>query len=186
MSTTSAQPKAAGDKAGKRKAPVRYYRFTNRLKEKAASGLGVTSGEQGSIAMEALEAAEAEFDRMSEDYPDWVQGHIKRLNEHLGHCVKSPDSRHNQFKSLQEIAHDMKGQGGTFGYPLISHFGESLYQFTKPREVYSDDDVEIVKAHIDAMNAVIKGRVKGSGGEIGKELLTSFNAAIKKRTEGST
>ncbi len=182
MSTTSAPPETEGAATGKRKAPVRYYRFTNRLKEKAANGVNLSSGEQGSIALEALEAAEAEFDRMAEDYPDWVQGHIKRLNEHLAHCLKAPESRHNQFKSLLEIAHDMKGQGGTFGYPLISHFGESLYQFTKPRETYTDDDVEIVKAHIDAMNAVIKGRVKGNGGQVGKELLSSLNAAIENRT----
>lgn len=174
---TKVQP-AAG---GKRKAAVRYYRFRNRLKEKATGGKGGTA--PGRFGTAALEAAEAEFDRMAEDYPDWVQGHITRLYEQHGRCVDTPEQRHTCFRNLNEIAHDMKGQGGTFGYPLISHFGDSLYRCTKRQDEYTDNHVEIVKAHIDAMKAVIAGRIKGDGGALGKELIASLDKAIAKYSD---
>jgi len=161
-----------------KKVKVRYYRFRNALKEKASGGMGGTG--PGAIAEEALKAAEAEFVKMAEDYPDWVQTHLRKLYEMHGRCVDSPELRHFQFKELRDAAHDLKGQGGTFGYSLISHFGESLYNFAHPREEYNDNHVEIVKSHIDAMKAVIAGRIKGDGGELGKELIDSLHQAFER------
>lgn len=89
--------------------------------------------------------------------------------------------RHECFEEINHIAHDMKGQGGTFGYPLITSFADSLYGFTikRPGEI-SDNQIELVKSHLDAMRAVIKGRVSGDGGEIGQKLTESLSDAIEK------
>jgi len=171
-------PETAEDNRARRRVQVRYYRFRNALKEKAAGSLGGTG--PGVIAEEALEAAEAEFAKMAEDYPDWVESYIRRLYEMHGRCVDTPELRHQNFKKLNENAHDLKGQGGTFGYMLISQFGDSLYECTRPRDEYTDNHVEIVKAHIDAMKAVIAGRVKGDGGQVGKELMTQLQKAIER------
>ena len=168
----------AAESAAPRKVMVRYYRFRNGLKEKALGGQ-VPSG-PGVISEEALAAAQEQFDKMAEDYPDWVQGVLTKLQEQHGRCVDTAEHRHNSFKRLNEIAHDMKGQGGTFGYNLISDFAVSLYEFTKPRESYSDEVVELVKSHIDAMKAVIVGRVKGNGGEVGQDLTKTLHQAIDK------
>jgi len=78
---------AAAAKSG-RKPKVRYYRFRNALREKASGG-GGGSG-PGAIAEEALEAAEAEFVKMAEDYPDWVQAHLRRLYEMHGAALIHP------------------------------------------------------------------------------------------------
>ncbi|WND02505.1 hypothetical protein QGN29_13205 [Temperatibacter marinus] len=155
---------------------VRFYRFQNRLREKTA-GLGV---KDASIDPKALEAAEKELRKLSEDYPDWVSGHINRLYEQHVRCVDTPESRTDYFNEINTISHDMKGQGGTFGYPLITNFADSLYGFTTGKGDWNDDQVELVKSHVDAMRAVIKGRVSGNGGEIGKQLTDSLNKAIEK------
>ncbi len=176
----SLDPDSAAPARAKPKSKVRIYRMPNRLRQKASPGGGSGPGE---FSMEALEAAEMEFSKMAEDYPDWVQGHIRQLYDHHGRCVDTPEQRHQHFKPLNEISHDLKGQGGTFGYPLISYFGESLHDCTRPRDVYLDEHVEIVKSHIDAMNAVVKGRVKGGGGEVGDELKVSLAAAIEKYSD---
>lgn len=161
---------------GKSKVVVRFYRFTNRLKQKTA---GLAPG-TAKINEEALAEAEAALDKMSEDYPDWVQGLITKLQEQHGRCVDSPERRVECFEVISAIAHDMKGQGGTFGYPLITNFSDSLYGFSNNRKEVSDNMVELVKSHVDAMRAVIKGRVSGDGGEIGKGLVDSLNDAIEK------
>lgn len=156
---------------------VRFYRFQNKLKEKTA-GLGRG---QTSINLEALEAAEKALSKMSEDYPDWVSALVVKLQEQHGRCVDSPEMRHECFEEINHIAHDMKGQGGTFGYPLITSFADSLYGFTikRPGDI-SDNQIELVKSHLDAMRAVIKGRVSGDGGDIGQKLTESLSDAIEK------
>lgn len=163
-----------------KKVIVRFYRFKNRLKEKTA---GLAPGKT-SINPEALEEAEKALNKMAEDYPDWVSGLIVKLQEQHGRCVDTPEKRHEFFEEINHIAHDMKGQGGTFGYPLITNFADSLYGFTvkRPGDI-SDNQIELVKSHVDAMRAVIRGRVSGDGGEIGAELTKSLDEAIAQYEE---
>jgi hypothetical protein len=169
---------------GKKRVLVRFYRLRNRLKDKVG-GLG---GGGGGIAKEALERAEAEFKKMAEDYPDWVGRYIAQLYQELDVARgRPPELRTPNFARIAQVAHEMKGQGGTFGYPLISTFGSSLYDFTSAREgSISDNQVELVKSHIDAMQAVIKGRVAGDGGAIGAELVKTLNEAIAKHSGSAT
>jgi hypothetical protein len=156
---------------------VRFYRFQNRLKEKTS---GLAPG-RAAISPEALAEAEKALGKMSEDYPDWVSGLVVKLQEQHGRCVDTPEMRRDCFEAINHISHDMKGQGGTFGYPLITSFADSLYGFTvqRPGDI-TDRQIELVKGHLDAMRAVIRGRVSGDGGEIGKKLTEGLNEAIKK------
>ncbi len=165
-------------KAAEDKPKLRRFRTRNRLKEKASGGSG---GGSGKVSEELLELAAAEFSKMSEDYPDWVSGYIDSLYKaHRGAAEVVPDSRAKAFREINAIAHEMKGQGGTFGYPLITIFGKSLYDFTEGTAMRDDNHLEIVKAHIDAMKAVIGGRIEGDGGAVGNELREALREAIDK------
>lgn len=155
---------------------VRFYRFKNRLREKTA-GLG---GEKAQISEEALARAAVALEDMSEDYPDWVSTLIDKLMEQHGFCEEFPAKRKGFFEKINHIAHDMKGQGGTFGYPLITDFSDSLYKFSYSLGELTDEHVKVIKAHLDAMRAVISGRVSGSGGEIGQQLKASLKEAIQR------
>ena len=157
---------------------VRLYRFRNVLREKTA-GTGAP-GAPLTIDKAALDAANAALSKMAEDYPDWVSKHIEELRTHHARCVDTPADRVRRFAMMREIAHDMKGQGGTFGYPLITAFSSSLYDCVGPRSGMTDDHIEIVKSHIDSMAAVIKDRVKGNGGDIGKALTAGLKEAIER------
>ena len=161
---------------GKASVTVRFYRFKNRLKEKCA---GLAPGDAG-ISDEALAEAEAALSAMAEDYPDWVSSLIDRLAEQHRRCVDTPEERKEFFAEVGRIAHDMKGQGGTFGYPLITAFADSLHGFATTKGELTDNHVELIKTHVDAMRVVIKDRVSGDGGEIGKQLTDSLNEAIEK------
>ena len=164
----------------KKSVQVRIYRRRNRLKDKIG-GLG-TPGETGGFSVEALARAEAEFAKMAEDYPDWVGGYITALFNELEQArPRAADMRSPNFSRMNQLAHEMKGQGGTFGYPLISVFGKSLYEFTSVSAGTSDSQLDIVTAHIDAMQAVIKGRVNGDGGALGAELVRTLDEAIQKQ-----
>jgi len=177
MSSPAAENKSQGKAE---KVPgVRFYIIRNALKEKASGG-AAGPGDKGGIPIEAIQAAEAEFNKMAEDYPDWVQSLIDELLENYRRCVDTPELRHEKVAVIHDIAHDMKGQGGTFGYPLITNFGDSLFKCTNKSEQCSDNLVELIKAHVDGMKAVITGRVAGDGGEIGQELMASLDKAVEK------
>ncbi|MEP3246798.1 MAG: hypothetical protein ABJN40_00215 [Sneathiella sp.] len=162
----------------KPKIAVKFYRTRNRLLEKAG-GIGANA-ETVTFSPEMLEETETQFQEVISDYPDWVQETLNKLTALVEVCVNFPDKRLTSYKKIQEIAHEMKGQGGTFGYPLVSTFGDSLYDFTGVNAGVSDDHVQIIKAHTDAMKATISGRIQGDGGQVGIELKAMLAAAIKR------
>jgi len=163
------------------KVSVRYYRIKNKLREKTL-GLGTVDDDQIAFDDELMAKATAALEEMSEDYPDWVATLIKQLSDVHHRCVDTPEQRFQHFEQLHAIAHDMRGQGGTFGYPLISDFSDGLYDFTGVNAATTDKNIEIIKAHIDAMRVVIKSRIGGDGGDVGKQLKDGLKAAIKKYT----
>lgn len=156
---------------------VRIYKLRNKLKDKTA-GLG--GGNEVAIDPALLAGAEEMFAKMAEDYPDWAGSLIQKLAELHRRCVDTPDERRPLFEQITTIAHDLKGQGGTFGYPLISSFANSLNRFSSRRADLQDSHVEIIKAHVDALRAVIRDRVAGDGGEIGAQLTMGLEAVIKR------
>lgn len=164
---------------GKKPVKVRLYRFKNKLLDKTA-GLGKSDRTEIDLDPEALARAEEALAAMSEDYPDWVSSLIEKLYDQHRRAVDTPEERKPRFDTIALIAHDMKGQGGTFGYPLITDFAESLYGFTNHRRNIEDSHVEVVKAHIDSMRVIIMNRMSGDGGEDGKLLKQGLHQAIKK------
>ena len=158
---------------------VRFFRIKNKLKEKAA-GLGLAAGAEIEFDEDILAGAQEALDELAEGYPDWVMGVIENLFEVHRRCVDDDVNRKGYFENINAIAHDMKGQGGTFGYQLITDFSEGLYNFTATGSGLSDHHVEIIKAHLDAMRVVIRERIEGDGGDIGNELKKGLEASVAK------
>lgn len=164
------------DKA-KTPARVRFYRFRNMLKEKLSGGGGGQA-----VSSEALEKANAALEKMSEDYPDWVTIQVTELRALHARMVDTPDARRKTLDAIRALAQEIKGQGATFGYPLVTTFAASLQDCSGPGAPLTDNHAEVVKAHVDSIGAVIKDRVKGNGGQIGKELTQQLKAAIERNT----
>ena len=156
---------------------VWYFRQSNRLREKVG---GAASGEPGEIPAVLLERAEAELQRSALDFTDWARNYLGDLSTLCAETLQNPEGRRRHFVEINLLAHELRGQGSTFGYPLITTFAKMLYDASGKSALQDDSGVEIVKAHIDAMRAVVREKVSGDGGEIGQALLQSLEAAIAK------
>jgi chemotaxis protein histidine kinase CheA len=174
MTDTGTGPGAEG--VGERDAKIRFYRFANRLHAKT----GLPPGATARISPEALQKAQVAIDEMAQDYPDWAMVHVDQLAERHKKLVFSVPSRPEHYKEIHRVAHDMKGQGGTFGYPLVSTIAESLYRTTGEAAKFSDAEAEIVKAHIDSIRVVLQHREKDPEGQTGKRVQRALEAVIRK------
>lgn len=160
------------------KAKVFIFHLPNRLCEKIA---GI--GQRGPLTIdpEILQAAERQLDRMEGDYADWVRGSVRQLMEAYRRALTDDiRTRATQVVLINRLAHDLRGQGSTFGYPLITVFGRSLFDCTTDLDEVTDKLLDFVKAHIDGIAAVIRERIRGTGGEIGAELVESLEKAREK------
>ena len=169
----------SADKVVKPKNPsdVWYFRLPNTLKEKAG---GADIDGAAEIPMDLLEEAENQLKRAALDFTTWAQDYLKTLADHCAKALEADveKGRGKHFKEINLLALELRGQGGTFGYPLISTFGKMLYDSTLEGCREDDNAVKIVQAHVDSMRAIIREKISGDGGKIGRELLASLKQAI--------
>ncbi|MEO5336096.1 MAG: response regulator [Magnetospirillum sp. WYHS-4] len=157
---------------------VWYFRLPNRLKEKVGGGGGRSSA--GELPMDLLEEAENKLERAALDFTEWATSYLAKLSDLCTEALMKPGRRDSYFHEINLLAHELRGQGGTFGYPLVSMFGKMLYDVTGENCREDDNAVEIVKAHIDTMRAVLREKIVGDGGQLGRELLKALRLAIDK------
>ena len=175
----------SAEKVVKPKVPtdVWYFRLPNTLKEKAGG-----AGFQGpaEMPMELLVEAEEQLERAALDFTTWAQDYLKRLLDICVDALLDENERIKHFAEINLLALELRGQGGTFGYPLITALGKMLYDATVEGCVKDNNAVEIVKAHVDAMRAVLREKIAGEGGEVGRALLASLNQAIDSKPPTET
>jgi CheY-like chemotaxis protein len=157
-----------------------YFRPNNRIREK----LGPASREPIHFDPLIIEAAQERIRHLVGDYADWAKRYISAMSDSLssleiGGWPEDGNARH--IAAINRIAHELRGQSGTFDYQLITAFGKSLYQATMDTEMkITDDRLKLIAAHIDAIRNVFNNRVTGDGGEVGKALLREIETAAQK------
>jgi len=172
----------SADKVVKPKTPsdVWYWRLPNSLQEKVSGGAG--AGAKGEIPANLIEQAEEQLERAALDFTTWAKDYLAKLLK-ICQDAKEADAeggRGAMFAEIHNLALELRGQGGTFGYPLISKFGKMLFDCTGEGCPEDDNAVEIVKCHIDAMRAVIRDKVAGDGGDAGRALLKHLKDSVEK------
>ncbi len=120
---------------------------------------------------EALARAEAALANLSDRYLEWAEADLVRLESCLTEVLGQPDRRREKLTTLFGIAHDMKGQGSTFDYPLVSHLGNRLCRLVEAMTTPSAAELDRIARLVAAMARVIRQRLSGDGGDEGRRLL---------------
>lgn len=168
------------DKVAKPESPsdVWLFKLPNSLKEKMGSN---AMRQEFFVPDDILAEAEQALQREAAGFITWAKKYLDNLSKEVVQAKTVSGERQKHFDEINIIAHELRGQGGTFGYPLITLFAKSLYEATKQPRKEDDIALEIAKIHIDTMRAVIREDIEGDGGELGQQLFKSLKLAIAKQ-----
>jgi hypothetical protein len=146
----------------------------NRLKEKVGGGAGLPD--------EVLDRAEAQVESWAEDYRSAVRQDLASLRKFLRTAENDPhsDSRGVQLESMYRVAHDMKGQGSSFGYPLVTEIAGALCRYLGLPPQIETIDLAVCAIHVDALHVIIQNGVTGDGGELGQKVLDGIERVVEK------
>src|SRR6185369_15681308 len=92
-------------------------------------------------------------------------------------------TRAASIKNLYGLAHNIKGQGSSFGYPLVTRIGHSLCTLVRQERPFADADLGVMQAHLDALRLILTKDIKGEGGEVGGKLAARLENMVPKATE---
>lgn len=128
---------------------------------------------------QAIVRAQAAVDRLAETYVEVARADLVRLRAAAAGLRADPADRACHLARLFQASHDMKGQGATFGYPLITTIGNLLCRFIeKLGDPVCDDAIEAIACHIEALETVLREGIKDAGSESARALLESLDRAI--------
>jgi len=146
----------------------------NFLRAKLSGGVGVDPER-------LIAEAEAALATLNVDYETWVGADLTRLETAFQDAERDPERRQELLRQAHGIAHEMRGQGTTFGYPLVTHAANSLCRLFEAIDDVADEfALRAIELHIGGLRSIIINRIKGDGGATGRALVTALNAVAAK------
>jgi hypothetical protein len=131
----------------------------------------------GGFEPSALKKAEKVVDGLRDEFEALAKIDVARLTAAAATLMANPMDI-NRRQEVYMLAHELRGQGGSYGYPLVTRFGDQLCRYLDAAEMLDAKTLIIVKAAADAIAVVINAKVLGDGGDTGRQLVGMLDKAI--------
>lgn len=96
-----------------------------------------------------------------ESYQGWAIDDLQKLWEEYKSVTPMDEQPEILIRNLYDMSHEVRGHGGTFGFPLISLFADSLCKYLDSQNSLNQRVLDIIKLHILAMKAIFRQDLKG-------------------------
>lgn len=129
---------------------------------------------------QVLARAEAAIADLAKGYASWALADLAKARTALA-TADDPAQRAKHVEALFRVGHDLKGQGASFGFPLVTKIGQSLCVLTRDRACdYQGRHLDLAKSHLDAIELVLTKGIKGEGGKVGAELVAKLELRVRE------
>lgn len=147
--------------------PVQVIQPPNPLRAKLGAGI---SADAIARAEEALQAMSAQFDT-------WLQDEMDKL-EAARAAIQAEGYTASTAEGLYFRAHDLKGLGSTYQYPLVTRLAASLCRMLDKPEQRMAAPMPLVDAHVEAIRAVVRDRIKTDEHPVGRALAEELERRV--------
>jgi hypothetical protein len=134
-------------------------------------------GKLGALDPAAIAKAEAALKNLSGNFSQWLQDEIDKLGA-ARQAIRTEGATPQTMEALYLRAHDLKGLGATYGFPLITRIGASLCVLMDDGEKRMRAPMPLIDAHIDAIRAAVAQDIKTDEHPIGRELAQALEAQV--------
>ena len=136
-------------------------------------------GRLGAIDPSAIAKAEAALASLSANFGAWLQDEIDKL-EAARQAVRVDGPTSAAMETLYTRAHDLKGLGATYGFPLVTRIGGLLCRLIEDRAKRTSVPMGLVDAHIDAIKAAVRDNIKGEDNPVGLMLVQELERQVRE------
>lgn len=140
----------------------------NSLRAKVGGGFGGIDANAIARAEEALKAMSAQFGQ-------WLNDEVVRLDKAQSD-IRSQGYTPETAEALYFRAHDLKGLGTTYEYPLVTRIAASLCRMLDDADKRMQAPLAVVDAHIDAIKAVVRDKIQTDDHPVGRDLVETLEA----------
>ncbi len=141
----------------------------------------MSAGETGETSIrDKIAMAEAAVAALADQFLEAARADAANLRALAEEARAKPGRNAREVRRIFEIAHNIKGQGGSFGFDLITEIGASLCLLTRDAVPLDEDALTVIDHHLRVLSVVIEKGIKGDGGELGMQLIAKLRALTLK------
>ncbi|QDH72985.1 Hpt domain-containing protein [Brevundimonas sp. M20] len=134
-------------------------------------------GAFGGIDANAIAKAEEALKAMSAQFGQWLQDEIVKLDKAQSD-IRAQGYNAQTAEALYFRAHDLKGLGTTYQYPLVTRLAGSLCKMMDDPAKRMAAPMVLIDAHIDAIKAVVRDQIQTDDHPTGKVLAETLEAKV--------
>ena len=149
---------------------AQVIRPPNTLRMKVGGGFGGIDANAIAKAEEALKA-------MSSQFGEWLKDEIVKL-EQAQATIRETGYTAETAEGLYFRAHDLKGLGSTYQYPLVTRLAGSLCKLLDDHPKRMAAPLILLDAHIDAIRAVVRDQIQTDEHPTGRVLAETLEARV--------
>ncbi len=150
--------------------PAQVIRPPNTLRIKVG-------GSFGGIDAGAIAKAEQALQAMSSQFGQWLQDELEKLDRARAD-IRDSGYTAATAEALYFRAHDLKGLGSTYQYPLVTRLAGSLCKMMDDPAKRLAAPMVLLDAHIDAIKAVVRDEIQTDNHPTGKMLAETLEARV--------
>jgi len=150
--------------------PAQVTRPPNMLRAKVGGGFNGINADAIARAEEALKA-------MSSQFGQWLQDEIVKLDAAQA-AIRAEGYNAKTAEELYFRAHDLKGLGATYQYPLVTRLAGSLCKLMDDPIKRMEAPMLLIDAHIDAIRAVVRDQIQTDDHPTGRVLAETLEAKV--------
>ncbi len=128
---------------------------------------------------EVLAEAQQELMKAESQFVTWVKDDIAKLEAaYTGLVANMHDDA--AYANLLKAAYTIKSQAGIFGYDLGTTVADLLITYLTAHKPPTENNIVVIRKHIDTMAVIFSQQVKDSRGEVGVALIQSLSQLVAK------
>lgn len=127
----------------------------------------------GGVDPDVVARAEAALKALSAQFSRWLQDEIDKLDAARA-AVGLEGLVSPAGEALYTRAHDLKGLGGTYEFPIVTRAAASLCRVIDNPQTRAAAPLSLVDSHINAIKAMIRDGIKTDDHPIGQAMVMSL------------
>jgi hypothetical protein len=133
----------------------------------------------GALDASAIAKAEAAMQALSSNFGQWLNDEVAKL-EAARSAIKTHGLTKETAEGIYFRAHDLKGLGSTYEFPLVSKLAGSLCRLIDDPAKRHLAPVVLIDAHIDAIKAMVRDGIRDPEHPVARILATELEGRVKQ------
>lgn len=134
----------------------------------------------------AIRRAEQALKALSINFSGWMEEAARNLAAKRDE-FRSEGSGNGRMAALHRVAHDIRGQATTLGFPLAARVGASLCRLLEDlptSDLQGGAFLQLVDQHVDAIRAIVRESAGMTKDRVGEALTAELEAITERLLSG--